>query len=230
MQFANVICSKCGTSNEPQTSYCVRCGNALFNQPYNQPVYTNHPSVPLVPPVQTHYGTFPPQSVSPMPQQVSPIYVQPVTPRSRSHTTRNIIITSCIGVGLLLLLFIGTIVFTTQATNSVPTYPTLVSSYVGTVHNNTVNISSSLSLTSVTEDSQGNISGSAFVGRPLVGSGPFTGTIGIDRTIQFTVTPNDNAGVSTIHFDGMVQANGSMSGTYTVSGTGETGTWKVKTS
>lgn len=226
MQTANVICSKCGTGNEPQTSYCVRCGNTLFNQP----VYTNHPSVPLVPPVQTHYGTFPSQPVSPVPQHIPPMYMLPVPQRSRSHTTRNVIIASCIGVGLLLALFIGTIIFTTQAANSVPTYPSLVSSYVGTVHNNTVNITSSLSLTSVVEDSQGNISGSAFVGRPLVGSGPFTGTIGIDRSIQFTVTPNDNAGVSTIQFVGVVQADVSMSGIYTVSGTGETGTWNVKAS
>lgn len=228
MQSANVICSKCGTNNEPQTSYCIRCGNALFNQSSHGPTYTNHPSVPLTssapPPVQTHYGTFPPQ-------QASSIYVQPVTQPPRSHATRNVIIASCIGVGLLLLLIIGTVVFVAQAAgNSSPTYPALVSSYAGTVHNNTVNISSSLSLTSITEDSQGDISGSAFVGRPLAGSGPFTGTISIDRSIQFTVTPNDNAGVSTIDFVGIVHADGSMSGTYTVAGTGETGTWQVKPS
>ena len=225
MQSANVICSKCGTSNEPQTSYCIRCGNALFNQPSNGPTYTNHPSVPLAPPpVLSHYGTFPPQ-------QVSPMYVQPVAQRPRSHTTRNVIIASCVGVGLLLLLIIGTIVFVAQAANTnSSTYPALVSSYTGTVHNNTVNITSSISLTSVVEDSQGNISGSAFVGRPLVGSGPFTGTISIGRSIQFTVTPNDNAGVSTIDFVCVVHADGSMSGTYTVAGTGETGTWQVKAS
>lgn len=225
MQTANIICSKCGTSNESQTSYCIRCGNALFNQPYSGPVYTNHPSIPLAPPpVQTHYGTFPAQ-------QVPPIYPQPVVQRPHSHTTRNIIIASCVGVGLVLLLIIGTVVFVAQSANgSSTTYPALVSSYSGTVHNNTVNITSSFSLTSVVEDSQGNIRGSAFVGRPLVGSGPFTETISIGRSIQFTVTPNDNAGVATIHFAGIVHEDGSMSGTYTVAGTGETGTWQVKTS
>lgn len=230
MQSASIICSKCGMSNEPQTPYCVRCGNALYlNQPSSGPVYNNHPFVSLAPPpVQTHYGTFPPQPVAQMPP-MQPLYSQPVIQRPRSNTKRNVIIACFIGISVLLLLIFRTMALIISHSGS-STYPTMVSAYGGTVHNNTVNVTTSLSLTSVVEDSQGNISGSAFVGQPLVGSGPFKGSVGLDKSVQFTVTPGENAGVSTIQFVGIVQTDGSMSGTYTVSGTGETGTWQVKAS
>lgn len=103
----------------------------------------------------------------------------------------------------------------------------LTAAYAGNVHNNTVNITSTFTLTSAVEDQNGNISGNALVGSPLAGSGPFKGSVGTDKSIQFTITPNDNAGVSTIQCTGTVQADGSLSGNYTIPDTSETGTWQA---
>jgi hypothetical protein len=108
----------------------------------------------------------------------------------------------------------------------------LAVSYIGTVHNNTVNETSGFSLTSVKEDAQGNITGRAFINQPLSGSGPFQGSVKLDNTIQFTITSTDTGSniVGTIRCTGTIQSNGSMSGTYTVPNTGETGTWQGKPS
>lgn len=101
----------------------------------------------------------------------------------------------------------------------------LASSYQGTGHNITVNITSNFALASVTEDQQGNISGNAIWTPPLYGSGPFTGKVYANSSLVFTSIANDGSGV-TITFTGTLNANGSLSGNYTVS-SGQIGTWQV---
>ena len=245
METANIICPNCGNSNGSQTSYCLRCGNPLF---------VNQPAIPTVAPQQTmlqqpgtYYGTYPQQSVpsSPMYGQPAPVYNQPFPQQPHpDERRRNIMIASIIGMVVLFFLIVGgavliisnssklpnTATAITSKPTVAPTYPMLVSSYAGIVHNNSVNQSSSFKLVSVVEDSQGNISGSAFVGHPLLGSGPFKSNVGMDKPVKITITPDDNAGVSSIVLVGTIKADGSMGGTYTIPGTSQTGTWQVSPS
>ena len=132
-----------------------------------------------------------------------------------------------VGILVAVVLVIGGVIFAVNHANT-SAYPQLSASYTGNVHNNTVNVTSTFTFTGVVEDAQGNISGNAHVSSPLAGSGPFKGSVGTDKSIQFTITPNDNSGVSSINCIGTVQSDGTLSGTYTVSGTGETGTWQVR--
>jgi cell wall-associated NlpC family hydrolase len=103
--------------------------------------------------------------------------------------------------------------------------PRLASSYSGTVHNITYNITSNFALSSIVEDQSGNISGQTMVTPPLYGSGPFTGAVSTDNTITFTSTAADQSGV-TITFTGTVNSDKSLSGNYTVNN-GQIGTWSV---
>ncbi len=211
--------------------YCVQCGTALsINQAQagsNTVVQNNAPIAP--PPPPTSYGMLPPtvpiaspySAVPPPP----PIYTQPtLQPIQKKRGINPLLI---VGILVALLLVISGIVFAVIHASG-PTYPMLSAAYTGNVHNNTVNKTATFTLTSVVEDGQGNISGNALVGSPLSGSGPFKGKVGTDKSVQFTVTPNDNSGVSDIHFTGTVQTDGSMSGTYTIPYTSETGTWQTK--
>ena len=225
MQSAIVYCPRCGAANDPQMPYCVQCGTTLaINQSQsgsNTVVQNNSPIAPPPPP-PTSYGAFPPVAPYPAPP---PIYTQPVSLSSQKKRGINPLFIASVLVALVLI--IGGIIFVVIRANT-PTYPMLASMYAWNLHNNTVNITSIFTFTDVVEDAQGNISGNAHVGSPLAGSGPFKGSVSTDKSIQFTITPNDNAGVSSINCIGTVQADGSLSGTYTVSGTGETGTWQVK--
>ena len=144
-------------------------------------------------------------------------------------TSRRVVV-----IGLIALVVVGGIALETSYSSAPlpvvpsPTHPLpqLASSYTGTVDNTTGNISASFSISSITEDQQGNIRGQATVGPPLTGSGPFTGSVDTNNSIQFTVTANDGSGVS-IHFTGFVNADNSLSGSYTVSNN-QTGIWQVR--
>jgi D-alanyl-D-alanine carboxypeptidase len=107
-------------------------------------------------------------------------------------------------------------------------YPQLASSYTGTAHNETYNITSNFALVSIKEDQQGNISGNTQVSPPLYGSGPFTGKVSSNNTITFTSTPTDGSG-HTITFTGTVTPQHSLSGKYTANSKigVQTGTWQV---
>ncbi|GAC1378210.1 MAG: hypothetical protein NVS4B7_08050 [Ktedonobacteraceae bacterium] len=92
-------------------------------------------------------------------------------------------------------------------------YPSLSGAYAGTVVDTTPtpNITSNMSLTAV-QQNRGNISGNFNVSAPLQGSGPFTGTVGTNKYIQFVVKGyNGNA---PLYFWGFVQANQSIKGQY----------------
>jgi hypothetical protein len=109
----------------------------------------------------------------------------------------------------------------------------LTSTYHGTVSNLTVNESAAFTLTGVTEDEHGKISGQSIVDPPLYGGGPFTGTMS-GTTVAFTSKSEGDslcpAGACTAVFTGTVSPAGAMSGTYTASyteGPAQNGTWQL---
>jgi beta-lactamase regulating signal transducer with metallopeptidase domain len=122
---------------------------------------------------------------------------------------------------------------TTSASTAVVTttayIPVLQSSYQGKIENTTdnANISAPVTLSSIQEDQQRNIRGYMTISPPLVGSGPFTGTVASNRSIQFTVIPDDGSGYAAMKFTGTIQSDGSLRGEYTLPGTTQGGTWQV---
>jgi hypothetical protein len=91
----------------------------------------------------------------------------------------------------------------------------LATTYNTTYDNLTYGISSVGTLTQVTENAAGDITGQLTVDPPLYGSGPFTGTVN-GNAINFTVesvTPNPAGGTSGT-FTGTIGLQGSLSGTY----------------
>jgi hypothetical protein len=110
----------------------------------------------------------------------------------------------------------------TPQTQESPTTPASTpTTYHGSVHNTTYDVMSTISLSFTTAGS--HIQGTFTVDPPLIGSGPFTGTIST-TTIQFVVSPTD--GSATLTFTGTFQSDGSISGSYGTSA-GQAGTWKV---
>lgn len=95
-----------------------------------------------------------------------------------------------------------------------PVYPVLGKFYGGQVTNTfaTPNVSSPITLSSMTQNNA-NISGYLTIqSTALQGSGYFTGTVSTNRSIYFVV--NSYAGHDPLAFSGTIQSNGSMSGTY----------------
>jgi hypothetical protein len=90
-------------------------------------------------------------------------------------------------------------------------YPTLAGTYNGTIYDISVNVSSSLFLTSI-QHSKENISGDLIIGSKLQGSGPFSGTIDTAGNLHFTVT--DAVGHATLFFEGAMQSATVLSGDY----------------
>ncbi len=91
-------------------------------------------------------------------------------------------------------------------------FPQLKASYTGTAHNTTVNITDSLTLTSIKQNGQ-QISGYCTKGSKLIGSGPFTGTIDASGHVQLTVL--DSKDSITTYFSGTL-SNGILQGNYKV--------------
>ena len=118
---------------------------------------------------------------------------------------------------------------TPSASTSTTVYPTLQQAYQGTLVNTTdnSNTSATATLSSIVQVN-GDISGNMTIQLPLAGSGPFTGTVSSNGAIQFTVIPTDNSGYAAIVFMGTIHQDGSMSGTYTLPGTNQGGTWQFK--
>jgi hypothetical protein len=110
------------------------------------------------------------------------------------------------------------------ATLSTPSLIQLASSYNMTFDNTTYDIMADGSLSGITEDQQGNISGQMTVDPPLEGTGPFTGTVS-NTTINFALAGTDGS------YTGTVNAQGTLSGTYTYSApgpfAGQSGTWQA---
>ncbi len=100
---------------------------------------------------------------------------------------------------------------TTFPTTSVAELPSIAGSYKGTIHNTPADVTSTLSLTHIKQES-GKMSGYLALGSGLLGDGLFTGTIDTARRIQFTVP--GVFGNGPLHFSGIVQADGSLKGSY----------------
>ena len=92
-------------------------------------------------------------------------------------------------------------------------YPRLAGIYHGTIVDTTPspNITTGMSLSSISQNN-GNFTGYFTVNAPLIGSGPFTGTIGSNKYIQFTV--QSYHGNASLYFWGFVQQNSSLQGQY----------------
>lgn len=90
-------------------------------------------------------------------------------------------------------------------------FPILASQYSGTLHNTPANLNATMYLSSITEHN-GSIQGQFQVMSPLLGSGPFTGTINSAGVVQFTVHTTQVP--APLYFQGTLLRNGSISGTY----------------
>ncbi|MEO6889802.1 MAG: hypothetical protein ABI456_10865 [Ktedonobacteraceae bacterium] len=95
-------------------------------------------------------------------------------------------------------------------------YPVLRQKYAGSFHNNSTGKSDNITLEIITQD-QKNFTGT------FLGVDPVNGTVGSDNSIQFAIS--DGKG-GQIKFNGTVNIDGSLSGTYTATA-GGTGTWKM---
>ncbi|GCE03250.1 serine/threonine protein kinase [Dictyobacter aurantiacus] len=90
-------------------------------------------------------------------------------------------------------------------------FPTIASAYTGTIHNTPAAVDSTMSLTSMRQQ-QGTINGHLTLGAGLQGDGDFTGQVSSNKQIQFLVP--SYAGHLPLFFQGQIQSDGSISGTY----------------
>jgi len=119
---------------------------------------------------------------------------------------------------------------TTRPNPAPPVTPNVAGVYSGSINNTSAGGTASMTLS--IQQHGGSISGSFTVGPTLLGSGPLTGSVSNNRHIQFTVHSNQ---VAPLFFQGTVQLNGSISGTYcSLDGTGQcsaaaggSGNWSV---
>lgn len=115
----------------------------------------------------------------------------------------------------------------------VATYPLLVVSYSGGISDQFTNPSTDSSMTLSSIQQRGSaISGYFAVGQGLIGSGNFNGNVTFDHKIQFLV-PGDGL-LAPLFFQGAVQRNGTLSGTYCSQQNGQCnqaiggfGIWKI---
>jgi len=108
-----------------------------------------------------------------------------------------------------------TVQSTTQPTAVSGTYPTLGKIYNGQVRNTHVipNETATIQIRSIVQNNGSITSGYLFVDTStgLQGSGPFTGSVTANNTIQFTV---QERGIDSLSFSGTIRADRSMYGTY----------------
>lgn len=187
---------------------------------------------------------IPPMKASRSPQVLQPGYQFHLSagnptfspPGLPAHPPRKkagwIILSVCI-VGIIIVG--GGWIFSIVLAHGSLAYPHLASSYQGIVQNTTAGESSLFTLT-IVQDQQA-ISGREQVGPGLLaGSGPFTGTVGTDNSIHFTVNADDGSNAVTT-FTGSITSQNTLSGTYTTHfsypGLGnqtQTGTWEASAS
>jgi hypothetical protein len=97
--------------------------------------------------------------------------------------------------------------------------PSITGNYSGTVHNNSANMDASFDVQLV--ETASGVRGCMQVALPLVGTGPVSGTLS-DRNIVLDLTSPDVR----IRFTG-IRIGHSMTGHYTVTSSGETGTFTL---
>lgn len=98
-----------------------------------------------------------------------------------------------------------------SSTHTPTPYPRLVSAYYGTIHDIPANLTTKMSLTEV-QQSGGNIHGYFTAGTGLQGSGSFKGMVTATKQIHFTVT--NNTGHAPFSFEGEIDSDGNMAGSY----------------
>jgi hypothetical protein len=105
----------------------------------------------------------------------------------------------------------------TSSTGASGSYPNMAKFYAGTLGDIPTGLTVNISLTGI-QQQQGTICG-YFGGIPanahsqnIPTNGPFKGTITADKHIQFTLT--NNSGQATFTFEGVIQPNGRLAGTY----------------
>lgn len=98
----------------------------------------------------------------------------------------------------------------TSQVTSTP-YPGLTRAYNGTIYDIPFTNTTNMSLMGL-QQNEGTISGYLTMGSGLQGSVSFKGMVTTTRHIQFTVT--NSAGHTSISFDGSVQSDGTLLGTY----------------
>ena len=166
--------------------------------------------------------------------QNEPYFYPPPTRRPRPWLVVMLLLALLmfIGSGLVWYWFIlphlGSIHLGSQATG---VYPNVAGTYNGSIDDTTGHIITSMAL--AMQQNQGKISGQFTVGSALTGSGPFTGTIDTAKHLHFTVASFH--GNAPLLFDGTMQTDGSLSGSYCSVGSngqcspqaGAAGTWKV---
>jgi serine/threonine protein kinase len=113
----------------------------------------------------------------------------------------------------------------------VSSYANIAGSYSGSIDNTAKAVVTGITLSF--QQNQEKISGQFTVNAPLVGSGSLSGTIDSSKHVQFTVAGYH--GNAPLLFNGIVQSNGSITGTYCSLGSngkcsasaGGSGTWMV---
>ena len=123
----------------------------------------------------------------------------------------------------------------THTTTPTSALPLLASTYTGTVHDENGNIDASMTLSGIAQNQQ-RIQGNFLVDAPLSGSGPFTGTVASNASIQFIIHSLDPNVRAPLSFSGSIQKNGEISGTYCSldaagqcsASAGGYGTWSVR--
>ena len=121
----------------------------------------------------------------------------------------------------------------TRTTQIVTAYPNVMGVHNGTVNNTTAGVFG-VSLSVSLQQHSGNISGYVTIGYQLQGSGPIiSGSVSTNNAIQFTVMGSNR--LAPLSFQGTVQPDGSMKGTYCSidqanqcnSASGGAGNWNV---
>lgn len=123
---------------------------------------------------------------------------------------------------------------TGTATSGSTTYPHVASTYNGSITDQQVtpNVTTTMNLSNI-QQNNGTISGSFSVGTGLIGNGNFKGSVTPDNNVQFQV--DGVSGNLPLFFQGKINADHSMSGTYCSyqngqcnKGAGGYGTWNVQ--
>ncbi|GCE12088.1 serine/threonine protein kinase [Tengunoibacter tsumagoiensis] len=109
---------------------------------------------------------------------------------------------------------VPTAVPTAVPTTPPASYPILAGGYGGTINDRYTDPATSVSMALQNVQQQsGTLSGYLLLGNGLLGSSNFTGTVGSDNSISFTV-PSPGSGLLPLLFQGSVQSDRSISGTY----------------
>ncbi|HLQ28846.1 MAG TPA: serine/threonine-protein kinase [Ktedonobacteraceae bacterium] len=188
------------------------------------------PVTPVTPPTVTEWA--PPPQYAPISVPYS--HQEKVIPRKRRALPIVLLLLSLIAILLAGSIACFVLLHSSGKVSLFPSgqvYPDVAGTYHGKLTNTTANITTSMALS--IQQNKAAINGNFTVGAPLVGSNPFQGTVDTANHIQFTV--QSYRGNAPLFFDGTLQSDGSLSGSYCSLGpnkqcsanAGASGTWSV---